>query len=411
MRARIGKSLARTRVVVFVAVALLLLGGVTAAGRIGGSQGPAGGGAARLVAAHESPPARICPTGRMLNIVAHEDDDLLFLSPDLLHDIHAGKCVRTIFVTAGNDGKGPAYWRQGREAGSRAAYAEMAGVRDAWTQDHIRVNGHRIVMFKLSGDPRVSLIFLRLPDGGSEGTGFTANHDESVMKLRDGDISVIHAVDGSTSYTKAGLLATVTRLVDEFHPNVIRTQNYVTPDAVGYSSPDDDHSDHHASAYLAQAASRQYRAPHSFIGYQDYYTRHYRISVFGSNLAAKEKAFFAYDKHDSLLPCSSVKLLQTAACKHAGHYAQWLAREYRVGPGAGPGWYIGPCTVPAVAGQLFEPAEAAIGLHGCAVGEVSHVASDTVDDGDVIGTTPGPSPKRLPEGTKVSITVSDGPGP
>ena len=28
-----------------------------------------------------------CNSGASMNIVAHEDDDLLFLSPDLLHDI------------------------------------------------------------------------------------------------------------------------------------------------------------------------------------------------------------------------------------------------------------------------------------------------------------------------------------
>ena len=38
-----------------------------------------------------------CPQGTTLNIVAHQDDDLLFLSPDLLHNIQAGRCVRTVY--------------------------------------------------------------------------------------------------------------------------------------------------------------------------------------------------------------------------------------------------------------------------------------------------------------------------
>lgn len=62
-----------------------------------------------------------CSLGSTLNVVAHEDDDLLFLSPDLLHNIQAGRCVRTVFVTAGDSGAGAGYW-QGREAGSKAAY-------------------------------------------------------------------------------------------------------------------------------------------------------------------------------------------------------------------------------------------------------------------------------------------------
>ena len=39
-----------------------------------------------------------------MQIVAHPDDDLLFQSPDLLHDVVGGKCVRTVFVTAGERG-------------------------------------------------------------------------------------------------------------------------------------------------------------------------------------------------------------------------------------------------------------------------------------------------------------------
>src|SRR5437764_3782545 len=62
--------------------------------------------------------------GRTLNIVAHCDDDLLFLSPDLLHAIQSGRTVATIFLSAGDGGLSAAYWR-GREAGARAAYAQM----------------------------------------------------------------------------------------------------------------------------------------------------------------------------------------------------------------------------------------------------------------------------------------------
>ncbi len=54
-------------------------------------------------------------------VVAHQDDSLLFLSPDLLHDIQAGDCVTTVYVTAG-DGGGCGYLagaRKRRERGVR----------------------------------------------------------------------------------------------------------------------------------------------------------------------------------------------------------------------------------------------------------------------------------------------------
>src|SRR6185437_16971348 len=65
--------------------------------------------------------------GGLLNIVAHEDDDLLFLSPSLLHAIQGGGPIRTIFVTAGDAGSSSTYWN-GRQNGIQAAYAQMAGV-------------------------------------------------------------------------------------------------------------------------------------------------------------------------------------------------------------------------------------------------------------------------------------------
>src|SRR4051794_9535498 len=51
-----------------------------------------------------------------LNIVAHEDDDLLFMNPDIQNDLAAGSCMTTVFLTAGDGGYGTAYWHE-RELG------------------------------------------------------------------------------------------------------------------------------------------------------------------------------------------------------------------------------------------------------------------------------------------------------
>lgn len=81
-----------------------------------------------------SPPARAAVgcQGGSIYFSAHPDDDLIFMSPDLLHDVQENACVRTVYVTAGDAGLGEAYWRN-REVGTRAAYAEMAGVANSWT--------------------------------------------------------------------------------------------------------------------------------------------------------------------------------------------------------------------------------------------------------------------------------------
>src|SRR4051812_1146650 len=65
-----------------------------------------------------SPPtAGACGSGTTLVIVAHEDDDLLFLSPDLVGDVKSDRCVHAVFLTAGDAGSTAAYWA-GRELGS-----------------------------------------------------------------------------------------------------------------------------------------------------------------------------------------------------------------------------------------------------------------------------------------------------
>ena len=279
-----------------------------------------------------------------MNIVAHEDDDLLFLSPDLLHDIQAGRTVRTVFITAGDAADNVAggadqlrkYW-MAREAGNRAAYALMNGVPNSWKQSTVTADGHQLAMFTLVGKPNVTEIFLRLPDGYPNGDGAKIHDHQSLLRLRANQITTMDTVDGSGSYTKAGLLATVTALVEDFAPDVIRTQDYVAGDF----DPVRDHSDHTCTAYLAHAASDAYSRPHQFIGYLDYQIEDYPSNVTGADLAAKQAAFYLYDRYDSLLMCYTPQLRanQKNGC---GGYMEWLSRQYRVQ--TGPGWYE-PCLV------------------------------------------------------------------
>ncbi|HEY7417986.1 MAG TPA: PIG-L family deacetylase, partial [Ktedonobacteraceae bacterium] len=121
-------------------------------------------------------------SGVTLNIVAHEDDDLLFLSPDLLHAIQSGRTVRTIFMTSGDAGRDSTYWL-GRQAGIRAAYAQMSGVADSWTQADAGISGHPISVYTLSAYPAVSVAFLHLPDGNIDGSGFASTNHESLENL------------------------------------------------------------------------------------------------------------------------------------------------------------------------------------------------------------------------------------
>jgi hypothetical protein len=80
-----------------------------------------------------------------VNIVAHQDDDLLFLSPDILTDVRGMGCVRTIYLTAGDSGQNSYYWL-GREQGSQLAYSSMTpAIDDQWAQRIVQLDSGRYI--------------------------------------------------------------------------------------------------------------------------------------------------------------------------------------------------------------------------------------------------------------------------
>jgi LmbE family N-acetylglucosaminyl deacetylase len=248
----------------------------------------------RATAASAGPPRTPPFNGSALQVVAHEDDDLLFQSPDVLHDIVAGRRVRTVFVTAGDAARGERYW-SGRERGSLAAYAHMAGVANAWTTSDAGVSGRPIRMLTLTGAPHISLVFMRLPDGNRRGTGMAVHDHESLMRLWDGAITSIHAVDGSATYTGASLQNTLTELMTSFQPTTVRTQDWTNPFGEG------DNADHVATALYTRQAHRGYRSAHTLYAYEGYPVWVRSPNVTGASLSAKRHAFRAYAAHDPLV--------------------------------------------------------------------------------------------------------------
>ncbi|QMW47803.1 hypothetical protein G4B11_011321 [Aspergillus flavus] len=258
-----------------------------------------------------------CSAAQTLNIVAHQDDDLLFLSPDLLHEIQGGRRVRTVFLTAGDAGEvSSGYWEQ-RQAGSQAAYAQMADVSDIWTQSDAGIDGKNIPTFTLDGNPDISLVFLQLPDGNGYGNGFPSTGSVSLQQLWQSEISSIQTVNGSTSYTSDELLDTLATLMSDFNPDRINTQDYA------HAYGDNDHSDHHTTAYYVQKAAERYSTTHTLTGYTGYSIASMAQNVFGDDLNAKQSAFFTYAAHDS-------KVCHDSASCGNGNEAQWLQRQYAV---------------------------------------------------------------------------------
>jgi LmbE family N-acetylglucosaminyl deacetylase len=167
--------------------------------------------------------AAVCPAANSrMNIVAHEDDDLLFINPHTYTDISAGRRLTVAFFTAGDDGRRTAYWHD-REDGAMAAYAAMAGARNTWTASTTRVGGMKIHTVTLAGR-NVQLLFMRLPAGSPH--GYAIHQFECLSRPRSGAVKTVHAVNRSAAWTSAFLRTALLDLMTMFHPSVIRTLDY-----------------------------------------------------------------------------------------------------------------------------------------------------------------------------------------
>lgn len=252
--------------------------------------------------------------GGIINFVAHEDDDLLFLSPDLLHSVQNGDCVTTVFLTAGDNNNGSSYWMS-REAGSKAAYAAMVQADNNWNPSSTSASGHTLPLFTLVGHPNINLIYMRLPDGNTNGSGFLNNNFESLQKLWQGTINNINSVDEQSEYSKQELTDTLLSLIESATPSQIRTQDF------DGQYGDGDHSDHYTTAYFVKAANTEFPIPHTLSGYYGYPDRFLAANVFGDDYNQKTSAFLVYAQDDPEV-CQSI-----AECQGID-YGDWLARQY-----------------------------------------------------------------------------------
>ncbi|MCG8419611.1 MAG: FG-GAP-like repeat-containing protein [Proteobacteria bacterium] len=276
--------------------------------------------------------AQTLPSGSQfhdLYIVAHQDDDLLFMNPDVMNSIRAGHTVRTVYLTAGDAGDTSIYWKDGREAGIRAAYAEMANVTDSWTANTDQVMGKPVARFTLAGNPLVSVAFLRLPDGGG-GAGFASPANDPIDCNRPGYRSLQNLWNDTTgtytvpvlgtwstcsgvTYTKSELAAVLLALVQGFAPTRIHIQDA----SWLYGS---DHSDHVHTAKFAFNAHHGYQSDHQLVVHRDYNINQEAENLSAQQRADKESAFCTYAAHDSKIGnCLSYG---------AGSNGSWLGSQY-----------------------------------------------------------------------------------
>lgn len=225
-----------------------------------------------------------------------------------------------MILTAGDAGLGLSY-AEGREAGNEAASAEMLSVSDTYTEFYATFGGQPVLVRTLEPAPQVQKVWLRLPDGGMEGEGYSVTGYESIRSLFFGNIGTITSIDDAATFTLDSLMEALSEIIAARQPDNVRSLDYLSDYYAG------DHADHLTSARLTnQVASA---AGYSVAGYMGY-----PISGFATSYAQgseeynlKYNAFLAYAQYDPS-ECQSYE-----ACLSAGRgEASWLLRQYIVTP-------------------------------------------------------------------------------
>ncbi|MGW6394484.1 PIG-L family deacetylase [Streptomyces sp. NPDC055103] len=226
----------------------------------------------------------------VVQIVAHPDDDLFFMNPDVSQSIRSGDPLASVYLTSGeSDGVNArpgdaaatapdkAAYTEARQNGIRAAYAEMVTGSRTSPWDRIAIptaGGAYAEMDTLRAEPQVKLVWLQLREAGS----ISDDRPESLNGLWHGRISALASqraagtpVTADFTYTADQVVATVAGILERFRPTFVRMQD-PTPGAYEGSGHLRDHQDHLYGARFAQAALARYaEVPgHPHVGVQNY---------------------------------------------------------------------------------------------------------------------------------------------
>jgi LmbE family N-acetylglucosaminyl deacetylase len=251
-----------------------------------------------------------------LTIVAHQDDDLLFMQPDLYLAARRGAGVTNVYVTAGN-AHGGVEISDARDLGLLSAYAAVAGAdAGSWDCGWISVAGHDLEHCRLAA-ARLSLVFLDYPDGGKDGSV-----PDGLLALWEGHVASARTIARrQTTYDRAGLISVLAEIIRITAPGELRTLEVS-------STHGDDHPDHTIVGALAVLAIARSSSAPELVSY-----RGYNIVDEPDNtnpvLFARNLGVLAYYEAcaNDCAPCG-------AACPSDGvpqYHRNWMGRRYAIG--------------------------------------------------------------------------------
>ncbi|MCD0504659.1 PIG-L family deacetylase [Bordetella petrii] len=270
-------------------------------------------------------PLANCRGIKDLAFVAHLDDDLLFMNPDIASNIEAGGCVQVVYLTASDAGEGEPYML-GRERGVRAAYAYMARQPDLWKEDTVQVNGYHIARFTLQGNPHIQLWHMRVQDpwlGKGWGSLTPLSQAESVAGMTADTLGPYQ-----DTYTRADLVHTLAAIISAYGPTTVRHLDdtiSVPYTKLCWRCAGHGHPDHIASARLVREAIALAPGNYAETGYVDYPSQEREANLADAEIASKSEIFRQYAWNDYHY-CKG----PTGCQEPAGPAAAWVRRAYFV---------------------------------------------------------------------------------
>ncbi|MFI9226751.1 PIG-L family deacetylase [Streptomyces rimosus] len=303
---------------------------------------------------------------RVLQVVAHPDDDLYFMNPDLQQSIDANDQLVTVYLMSGEaNGRNKvpgsttapktdlAAYAGARRQGLRQAYALMAtGRTDArWEMKADKLpDGTLIETDTLAGHPGLQLVFLGLRQHSSQGgrnRGLVDLWADPAM-VTGTLVTTGSPVRDPHQVTRASLTDALVHLLERYRPTLVRTmdpdpdmqvhdaEHRVHHDQHGYS----DHPDHTAAALFTYAALARYRSrrgssPHLVTAYRGYYNERWPDNLPKQLIRAKADVLNAYGGHPD--SCGFA-----AGCgdydvgRDRSYGTGWLQRTTLRHPAAGP---------------------------------------------------------------------------
>jgi LmbE family N-acetylglucosaminyl deacetylase len=253
---------------------------------------------------------------------AHYDDDLVFANPTLLHALESGHRAHSCFITASDAGAGMSAYVDGRERGIRAAYDNMRGVRGTWSdRSMVLGNGVTVTLTRPDDDDRVSLSFVRLPDGGLRGIGYASTGWQSLAKLVSGDLPSLRTLDTGQEITVERLRSTVAELVGAYGATTVITHEPGFADL-----PGEDHPDHQSVGRIVASAVDAGDIDGGVMQYAIGYPAALRpANIAADVLARKLQAFASYAAHDPV-----VAREEPDEYLRVRGFGEWLQRHYLV---------------------------------------------------------------------------------